>query len=216
MSITLTRVGQSDNTAPPVKPSTPLNAPATSKASPQDSVTLTEATATATAPDLTYTDPRNKVEAEAPDLEKLLAESDRKVEEFMAYLRPLLEQQGLAIDKVVKGEQKLTVDAATIEKAKADIAEDGEFGVRNTAERILNFAKLGIGSDPAKIETFRAAIQKGFDEAQAMLGGVLPEISQQTHQAIMDELDRWVANGIPEGSVSLAKAEPAQSDTART
>lgn len=213
MSIQLSSVGVSSNTTPAVKP-TPhsTNSSSTTKASPQDSVTLTEATA----PDLTYTDPRNKVEAEAPDLEKLLAESDRKVEEFMAYLRPLLEQQGLAIDKVVKGEQKLTVDAATIEKAKADIAEDGEFGVRKTAERILNFAKLGIGSDPAKIETFRAAIQKGFDEAQAMLGGVLPEISLQTHQAIMEELDRWAANGIPEGSVSLAKAEPAQSDTAKT
>ena len=77
--------------------------------------------------------------------------------------------------------------------------------------------------DPDKLAAYRIAhtqvvdaIQKGFDEAQAMLGGVLPEISLQTHQAIMDELDRWTANGIPEGSVSLAKAEPAQSDTAKT
>lgn len=205
MSIQLSGIGVSGNTPTTVKPTVHSTAtPATSRASTQDSVTLTEALA----PDLTYTDPRNKVETEAPDLEKLLAESDRKVEEFMAYLRPLLEQQGLAIDKVVKGEQKLTVDAATIEKAKADVAEDGEFGVRKTAERILNFAKLGIGNDPAKIETFRAAIQKGFDEAQSILGGVLPEISQQTHQAIMDELDRWAKDGIPEGAVSLQSTAP--------
>ena len=52
-----------------------------------------------------------------------------------------------------------------------------------------------------------------IDEAQAMLGGVLPEISKQTHEAIMGELDRWAANGIPEGSVSLAKADTKASGT---
>jgi hypothetical protein len=161
--------------------------------------------------DPTYADPRSRLETERPDLATLLANSKQQVEDFMAFLRPLLEQQGLAIDKVVSGEQKLTADPATIEKAKADIAPDGEFGVQKTAERILNFAKFGIGNDPAKIETFRAAIQKGFDEAQAMLGGKLPEISQQTHKAIMDELDRWAANGIPSGDVSLAPA-PATPD----
>lgn len=170
---------------------------------PQETVTLGS---TPTSDDLTYADPRARLEAERPDLASMLAESDRKVEEFMAYLRPLLEEQNLAIDKVVKGEQKLTVDAATIEKAKADISEDGELGVRKVAERILNFARFGIGDDPEKIETFRAAIQKGFDEAQAMLGGTLPDISQQTHKAIMDELDNWKANGIPAGAVSLARA----------
>ncbi|MEC5384956.1 hypothetical protein VVD49_04435 [Uliginosibacterium sp. H3] len=162
--------------------------------------------------DLTYADPRTRLETERPDLARLLADSKQQVDDFMAFLQPLLEQQGLAIDKVVSGEQKLSADPATIEKAKAAIAPDGEFGVTKVAERILNFAKFGIGDDPEKIETFRAAIQKGFDEAQAMLGGKLPEISQQTHKAIMDELDRWAANGIPSGNVSLAPA-PAAAQT---
>ncbi|MDB5801213.1 MAG: hypothetical protein JWL63_2152 [Rhodocyclales bacterium] len=178
---------------------------------PQERVTLTGAIA----PDSTYADPRTKLETERPDLATLLSDSKQKVDEFMAFLRPLLEQQGLAIDKVVSGEQKLTADPATIEKAKADIAPDGEFGVQKTAERILNFAKFGIGNDPAKIETFRAAIQKGFDEAQAMLGGKLPEISQQTHKAIMEELDRWAANGIPSGDVSLVPAPGTTRTTAQ-
>lgn len=170
-----------------------------------DSVSLNQSTPGG----LTYADPRSKADEvsgdEAERLVAMLDEADRRVEEFMAFLRPLLKEQGLAIDKVVRGEQRLTIDAATIAKAKADVAEDGEFGVRRTAERILNFAKLGMRGDPEKIETFRAAIQKGFDEARAILGGSLPEISEQTHAAIMAELDRWAKDGIPQGEVGLGK-----------
>jgi hypothetical protein len=199
MSIQLPSIITPGSTAPVLRPVTSTTG---NDGTPQEAVTL----GSASTPAETYADPRSRLETERPDLASLLADSKQEVEEFMAFLRPLLEQQGLAIGKVVSGEQKLTADPATIEKAKADIAPDGEFGVQKTAERILNFAKFGIGDDPAKIETFRAAIQKGFDEAQAMLGGKLPEISQQTHKTIMDELDRWVANGIPSGDVSLAPA----------
>jgi len=186
---------------------TPAAAPAAAgmaATQPQEKVTLS---ANPPSSELTYADPRSKATGGAADLEQILADSQQQVDEFMTFLRPLLEQQGLTLAKVASGEQRLTVDAATIEKAKADVSADGEFGVRKVAERILNFAKTAMGGDASKIETYRAAIQQGFDEVQAMLGGTLPEISQQTHQAIMDELDRWVANGIPDGAVSLASGQ---------
>jgi hypothetical protein len=41
-----------------------------------------------------------------------------------------------------------------------------------------------------------------------MLGGSLPEISQQTLTAIQTEFERWKADGIPLGdTVTLAKTE---------
>jgi hypothetical protein len=205
MSIQVASVTAPRSTTPVVKPAPAPVTTNINSTTPQETVTLGAGSKV----DPTYADPRARLETERPDLASLLADSKQKVEEFMAFLRPLLAEQGLTMDKLVSGEQKLTVDAATIEKAKAAIAPDGEFGVTKVAERILNFAKFGIGDDPAKIETFRAAIQKGFDEAQAMLGGKLPEISQQTHKAIMAELDRWAANGIPSGNVSLAPAPEA-------
>lgn len=93
--------------------------------------------------------------------------------------------------KVISGEQALNADPATIAKAKAAIADDGEFGVQQVAERILSFAKGAIGNDPAKIEAVRAAVQDGFDEAAKIMGGTLPEISEKTHAAIMATFDRW-------------------------
>lgn len=160
--------------------------------------------------ELTYPDPRlNKANAK-PDLEALLEESNRKAQAIVDLILPLIEQQGLNLAKVVSGEQKLNVDPKTIEAAKAAIAPDGEFGVQKTAERILSFAKAAIGGDPAKLDKIRAAVERGFKEAADILGGTLPEISQQTLSAIQTEFERWKTDGIPTGdTVKLAiNAQP--------
>lgn len=170
-----------------------------------DKVTLgAQATDTAT-----YPDPRNSIAQTRTDIASMLEESNRKVQEIINLILPLMRQQGLEISKIVSGEQQLTTDAATIEKAKAAIAEEGEFGVRQVAERILNFAKSTIGDDPSKLAAIRAGVEKGFKEATDMLGGTLPDISQKTYAAIMGEFDRWDSAGIPSGAVSLAPKEEA-------
>jgi hypothetical protein len=166
----------------------------------QDKVTLGEQQAQP----LTYADPRSNKVAQS-DLAKMLEESDRKAQAIIDLIRPLVEQQGLNLAKVASGEQHLSADPATIEAAKAAIADGGEFSVQKTAERILSFAKAVIGSDPSKFDAIRAAVEKGFQQAQDLLGGSLPEISQKTRTTIQAEFDRWKNEGIPAGdTVSLA------------
>jgi hypothetical protein len=177
----------------------------------QDTVSLNGSAGGADEVAATYADPRlsqaNKA-SQKPDLAALLEESDRKAQEIINLIRPLIEQQGLNLAKVVSGEQKLSVDPKTIEAAKAAIGPDGEFGVQKTAERILSFAKAAMGGDPAKLDKIRAAVEQGFQQAAEMLGGSLPEISQQTLTAIQTEFERWKADGIPVGdTVTLAKTE---------
>ncbi|MES2073633.1 MAG: hypothetical protein V4488_24985 [Pseudomonadota bacterium] len=174
----------------------------------QDKVSLSSSSP-AKLTDATYADPRLAKPTQSSDLRAMLEESDRKAQQIIDLIRPLIEQQGLNLSKVVSGEQKLSADPATIAAAKDAISEDGEFGVRKTAERILSFAKGSIGDDPGKLDAVRAAVEKGFKEASDILGGSLPEISQQTLKAIQAEFERWKADGIPSGNtVSLAK-EPA-------
>lgn len=171
-------------------------------ASASDKVTLGAQPAAMT----TYADPRSTaVPTTQADLSALLEESDRKAQAVIDLIMPLLQQQGLNIAKVASGEQHLQVDAATIEKAQAAIADDGEFGVQQVAERILSFARAAIGGDPARLTTIRAAVEKGFKQAADILGGTLPEISRKTHDAIFAEFDRWQSEGMPSGDkVSLA------------
>lgn len=157
--------------------------------------------------DLTYADPRLAKSEQKTDLAALLEESDRKAQEIVNLIRPLVEQQGLNLAKLVSGEQKLTADPESIAAAKAAIAADGELGVQKTAERILSFAKAAIADDPGKLDKIRAAVEQGFQEAADILGGTLPEISRQTLTAIQTEFERWKADGIPAGStVSLVNA----------
>lgn len=90
-----------------------------------------------------------------------------------------------------------TVDAETAAQAQADIADDGYWGVAQTSDRLVDFAKALTGGDSSKIEAMRNAIKKGFDEAKKLWGGELPEISQKTYDATMEKLDAW-ANGTEE------------------
>jgi hypothetical protein len=147
---------------------------------------------------LTYGKPTANNTATAPvDVAALLAKSNQQVSDFLKLLGNLVQQQGLQWNKVVSGEQQLTVDPQTKAEATQAVSEDGEMGIKNTARRILDFARLGIGNDPSKIDTLRAAVQQGFDEAKKAFGGSLPDISKQTHDAIMATLDDWQKNGLP-------------------
>jgi len=156
---------------------------------------------------LTYADPRSNKIAQT-DLARMLEESDRKAQAIIDLIRPLVAQQGLNFSKVASGEQQLNADPATIEAAKAAVADGGEFSVEKTAERILSFAKGLIGADPSRFDAIRAAVEKGFQEAQDMLGGSLPEISRKTHETIQAEFDRWKKEGIPAGDI-VTLAAPA-------
>jgi len=76
-----------------------------------------------------------------------------------------------------------TVDAATKAQAQADIAEDGYYGVKQTSERMFQFALSLAGDDVDKMKEMQEAMQKGFKQAEKTWGGELPEISQKTIEA---------------------------------
>lgn len=87
--------------------------------------------------------------------------------------------------------EKVQVDADTIAQAKADIADDGYWGVEKTSDRILEFAKALSGDDPSKAEELLSAFKKGFDKATKAWGDKLPDISQKTYDAVIEKFNKW-------------------------
>jgi len=83
-------------------------------------------------------------------------------------------------------------------EAKALVAEDGFFGVDQTTNRIMDFAKAMVGSNAGseQIGEMRAAVQRGFDDVAKMFGGFdnLPQVTKDTHSAIMAQFDDWAAS----------------------
>ena len=87
--------------------------------------------------------------------------------------------------------ENLTLDANTIAQAKADIADDGYWGVEQTSNRILDFAKALSGNDPDKADQLLNAFKKGFSQATAAWGDKLPDICQRTYDAVVEKFDSW-------------------------
>ncbi|MCR4674859.1 MAG: hypothetical protein K5675_07600 [Lachnospiraceae bacterium] len=83
------------------------------------------------------------------------------------------------------------VDADVKAQAQADIAEDGFWGVEQTSDRILDFAKALSGGDSSKAEELLDAFKQGFEEATKSWGKDLPEISQNTYDAVLEKFEAW-------------------------
>ena len=78
---------------------------------------------------------------------------------------------------------KFTVDSATKAQAQEDISEDGYWGVKQTSQRLFDFASALAGDDVDKMKSMQEAMEKGYEQATKTWGKELPEISQRTMEA---------------------------------
>ena len=84
-----------------------------------------------------------------------------------------------------------TVTEAAKLQAQEDISENGYWGVEQTSERILDFAKALAGNDPSKADELLEAFKKGYKEATGAWGKELPEISKKTYDAVEEKFAAW-------------------------
>lgn len=129
-------------------------------------------------------------------VEKLKADAEQRTAQLRSLVEKMMSKQGEAIGTadsmwrfLAKGD--FTVDAETKAQAEADIAEDGYWGVEQTSDRILDFAKALSGNDPEKADLLLDAFKKGFQEATKSWGDKLPDISQRTYDAVVEKFDAW-------------------------
>lgn len=131
-------------------------------------------------------------------INQLKADADARTSQLRSLVEQLMGKQANIYGKANNMWQFLksgnyTVDAATQAQAQADIAEDGYWGVNQTSDRIISFATALTGGDPSKIEEMRAAFQKGYAKAEKTWGGKLPDICQQTYDAVLKKFDDLAA-----------------------
>ncbi|MCG3686245.1 hydrogenase-4 component G [Aliarcobacter butzleri] len=70
------------------------------------------------------------------------------------------------------------------------VSEDGFFGVTQTSDRVAGFVLSFSGDNLDILQKGREGIVKGFEEAEKLFGGQLPEISYKTQErtlALIDE-----------------------------
>ena len=141
---------------------------------------------------------------------KLKADAEQRTSQLRSLVEKMMTKQGVAIGTadsmwsfLAKG--NFTVDEATRAQAQADIADDGYWGVDQTSDRILDFAKALSGNDPEKADLLLDAFKKGFKEATKSWGQDLPDISQRTYDAVVEKFNKW-KNGTDETEAAPTQA----------
>ena len=127
---------------------------------------------------------------------KLKADSEARVQQLQDLVNKMFADQNKTFNIATGTNLKnffkdLKVDAETINKAKEDISEDGYWGVKQTSQRIFDFAKALSGGDPEQMKKMKVAFEKGYKQATKAWGDELPEISKKTFEATQKLFDEY-------------------------
>ncbi|MDY5884395.1 MAG: hypothetical protein SPJ65_13885 [Roseburia sp.] len=140
---------------------------------------------------------KNKTKSNAAIVAQLKADQEARSKQLTDLVSQMLSKQGVTLGKaddmwkfLAKGDFTVTPEVKA--QAQADIAEDGYWGVEQTSDRIVSFAKALSNDNPEYADKLIAAFKKGFDQATKAWGQKLPDISQRTYDAVLEKFDKWV------------------------
>ncbi len=123
---------------------------------------------------------------------QLKADAEQREQQLLNIVHQTLTGQVTAFGKATGDENSIwktlasgnfTVDAETKAQAQQDISEDGYYGVKQTSQRLFDFASALAGDDVDTMKEMQSAMEKGFKAATKEWGQDLPDISKQTLEA---------------------------------
>ena len=137
----------------------------------------------------------NKMSAEdrAALVEKMKQDMANQKNQMSSIVSQMLSKQGNVsnLSQMFSPENLKKVTEADIAQAKQDISEDGYWGVKQTSQRLFDFASALAGDDVEKMKEMQAAMEKGFKKAEKAWGGKLPDICQDTINAANKMFDDY-------------------------
>lgn len=151
----------------------------------------------------TYSINRMSKEERSALVDKLKADQETRQQQLASLVQQMMSKQagtyGLANndkDSIWKflASGNYTVDAETKAQAQKDIAEDGYYGVKQTSQRLFDFASALAGDDVEKMKKMQDAMLKGFQAATKSWGKELPGICNDTLQAANKLFDEYYAS----------------------
>lgn len=106
-------------------------------------------------------------------------------------------QSGMNLENI--GYTGKAITELTQDEAKELVSDEGFFGVTQTSDRVSNFVFNFAGDNLEILEKGREGIVKGFQEAEKLFGGELPEISYKTQERTLALIDEKI-NSLKENS----------------
>jgi hypothetical protein len=139
----------------------------------------------------TYSITKMSAEDRAALVQQLKADQETRQNQLVSIVQQMLTGQATTYAKatgddiwsfLAKGDFS-NVDEAAKAQAQEDISEDGYYGVKQTSQRLFDFACALAGDDVDSLKEMQAAMQKGYEEATGAWGKDLPDICKQTIDA---------------------------------
>lgn len=144
-------------------------------------------------------------------------ETEKNYDRLKEIVKDMLRRQGVEVDKIeyLKDEdvEGVVIDEEAQAEAAYMIGPDGPLNAENTADRIFSFAKAISGGDTSKYQTLKDAIDEGFNAVKDLLGGELPEISENTYDLVMEKLDEWAGIEGEDAEETVAVETPSEETT---
>lgn len=137
----------------------------------------------------------SKVDRKVIDM--LQSDAEARLNQLKDLVSKLISKQGGAFADAnglwnALREGKVEVDPQTRAQAEEDISEDGYWGVKQTSDRIIDFAMALCGDDTSKLEKMKDAFKKGYEQAEKTWGGELPEICKKTYDTVLEKFDNLI------------------------
>ena len=121
-----------------------------------------------------------------------LQDNNNKLQSWLDEGAGILNFDGVQIDASRFG---LPEVATNPEDAAKAVADDGDWGVNAVATRIFDLADSIANGDPERLETLRAAVEEGFNQAGVAWNNAtglntMPDITERTYNEIMSRFDK--------------------------
>lgn len=109
-------------------------------------------------------------------------------QEVLDFLSGKENEGGMSLSNI--GYEGKPITDLTPDEASELLSDEGFFGITQTSDRVANFVFSFSGDDVELLQKGREGVVQGFEEANKLFGGELPEISYKTQErtlALIDE-----------------------------
>eukprot|EP01029_Cantina_marsupialis_P032163 TRINITY_DN95990_c0_g1_i1.p1 TRINITY_DN95990_c0_g1~~TRINITY_DN95990_c0_g1_i1.p1 ORF type:complete len:222 (-),score=60.07 TRINITY_DN95990_c0_g1_i1:121-786(-) len=111
-------------------------------------------------------------------------------EEIYDFLSGKESVSGLSLQSI--GYEGKAITELNSQEAKELVSDEGFFGVTQTSERVSSFVIAIAGDNIEALKEARAGIEKGFEDAEKLWGGKLPDISYETQEKTLSIVDKKI------------------------
>ncbi len=154
------------------------------------------------APKATYSVNKMSADDRAALVKQLKADQEARKQSMVDLVKDMMSKQATSFGKAQDDDSmwkflasgNFTVDAATKAQAQKDISEDGYWGVKQTSQRLFDFASALAGDDVDKMKEMQKAMEKGYKLATGAWGRELPSISKDTIDAANKMFEDYYAS----------------------